>query len=475
MMQESGTRRSGDSIVRLQMRLALCAVVLTVLGGAIGVLHYIPELSPRLNAAGLSLAKLRPLHTTFASVWIFGAAVAVVYHFLSQRDDGLKRADIRRFWFHTTCWLLAGVGILVTIMAGVFSGREYIGFHPAFSVLLLVGWAAFAVSFLKRSLPGFFHQPVYLWFWTVGTLYFMYTFIEAHAYLLPFVGERPVRDLALQWKSCGTLVGSFNFMVYGSLLYVSEKVTGDKKYAQSPIAFWLFGVGCLNSFTNYVHHTYHLPQRHSVKWIAFVVSMTEIIILLRLMIDIRRSLAQKNGGGGFTAVKGYLTSAKWWTACMLVTAIVISVPNLNSLIHGTKVVVGHSMGTELGIDTMVLLAAFAYLIAQLTGNRAAEKLDHPRMRRNLIFLNLSVAALVTWLTVSGAVHGFNRYMGHALPTWVTYERFLFPLTAFCVGLALLGLVWQWMPLLKLRPAERAPTDATRPAQPVEEEVGVGKA
>ena len=30
------------------------------------------------------------------------------------------------------------------------------------------------------------------------------------------------------------------------------------------------GIGLLNSFTNYAHHTYHLPQSHVVKWVAFV-------------------------------------------------------------------------------------------------------------------------------------------------------------------------------------------------------------
>ena len=48
-----------------------------------------------------------------------------------------------------------------------------------------------------------------------------------HAYLLPSVFESPIRDLQVQWKSCGTLVGSFNFMMYGSLTYVGEKMSGD--------------------------------------------------------------------------------------------------------------------------------------------------------------------------------------------------------------------------------------------------------
>ena len=276
-------------IVVVQLRMALACIAIAVLGGAAAVLHYIPSLSPAVHAMGLPLTSLRPLHTTFASLWIFGAAIAVVYDWLGREGSGLQAGDLRRFRFHTVLWITAGLGVVVTLFLGIYSGREYLGFHPALSALFLLGWLAFAWTVLKRTLRGFWSRPIYVWFWTVGTLYFLYTFVEGHAYLLPGVAAQPVRDIGLHWKSCGTLVGSFNFLVYGSLIYVSERLSNDKSYGQSSIAFWLFGVGCLNSFTNFAHHTYHLPQSHAVKWIAFVVSMAEIVILLKLTFDIVRS------------------------------------------------------------------------------------------------------------------------------------------------------------------------------------------
>ena len=450
-------------VILIQLRMALLCVVLAVLGGAAGVLHYVPDLSPRLNELGLGLTKLRPIHTSFASVWIFGAAVAVVYHYLANTGGGLTRGDLIRFRIHTVCWLAAGVGILVSLLYGVTSGREYLGFHPLLSALLLLGWVLFAISFLKRSLHGFFQQPIYIWFWTVGVLYFMYTFIEGHAYLLPLVGDHPVRDLQIQWKSCGTLVGSFNFMVYGCLIYVTERMSGDRSYGHSNLAFLLFGVGCLNSFTNYAHHTYHLPQSHTVKWIAFVVSMAEVLILLRLMIDIRRMLKRRLNTVSFSSALAYLTSAKWWTAAMLFSSLLISIPSLNSMIHGTKVVVGHAMGTELGIDSMVLFGAVAFLLGELCGRRSesAARLNRPGQRRLLLAMNVAMAGLILWLTISGAVHGYFRYNGLPNPEWISYEKYVFPVLGAAVGLTLLSLVFSWTPLLLNRPA----TDHTEPARP----------
>ncbi|MEO6594971.1 MAG: cbb3-type cytochrome c oxidase subunit I [Planctomycetota bacterium] len=416
----------------VQLRMALSCILIAVLGGAVGALHYVPAASAYLNGLGITLPQMRPIHTAFASLWIFGASVAVMYHWLATQHGGLTAADRVRFRVHTVCWLLAGAGIFVTLLLGISSGREYIGFHPAFSALLLIGWFAFAWNFLRHLRHGFWGQPIYVWFWTVGTLFFVYTFVEGHAYLLPSVFENPVRDLQVQWKSCGTLVGSFNFLMYGSLTYVGEKLSGDPRYAQSKTAFWLFGVGCLNSFTNYVHHTYHLPQVHIVKWVAFVVSMAELIILLKVVVDVGRSL-KKRDPAAFCGRGAWLVQAKWWTVVMLFTSILISVPNLNSVIHGTQAVMGHAMGATIGIDTIVLLGTSSWLVVELHGSRVLTRLDAPLTRRTIGWISGALFALVGWLTAAGTVHGIARYNGEATPAWVTDSRFLLPVIGSVLG------------------------------------------
>jgi nitric oxide reductase subunit B len=458
------TLTSAQTITVIQLRMALACVVIAVLGGVLSALHYVPALSPALHEAGFGLTKLRPLHTTFASVWIFGGCVAVMYHYLANEAGGLSRGDTRRFWFHTACWITAGIGIVITLALGVFTGREYIGLHPAFSVLMLLGWFAFAINFLRRALPGFWSKPVYMYFWTTGVLYFVYTFVEGHAYLLPSVQEYPLRDINLHWKSCGTLVGSFNFLVYGSLIYISERLTGDRKYGQSGIAFMLFGVGCLNSFTNYAHHTYHVPQSHLVKWIAFVVSMTEVVILAKIMFDLVKALRKRAPAGRYDATLGFLVAAKWWTMVMLFFSILISVPTLNSLIHGTHMVTGHAMGTELGIDSMVLFGAITFLLTDLYRRcpSVCAQLHAPRMRSFTVVLNVAMAVLVAWLSVSGTVHGIYRYYGEASPAWVGWSKFVFPVTGTVLALVLLHLVARWSPLL-WDVLARAQRDAAIPA------------
>ena len=435
---------SAGHIVTTQLRMGLACLLLAILGGAASVLHYVPASSLWLNAHGLTLPKLRPVHTTFVTLWIYGAAIAAVYHWIAHQPGGLRRGDILRFRFHTFCWLASGAGILFTTLLGISSGREYLEFHPLFSIPLLAGWLAFAWSFVQRAFPGFWGRPVYVYMWSVGVCLFAYAFTEAHAWLLPGVGERPLRDLQLQWKSCGTLVGSFNFMVYGTIAYLRERVTGDAKSGHSFTVFLLFGVGCLNSFTNYVHHTYHVPGAEAAKWIAFLVSMAEVVILWRVFQDVVNSL--RAGAPGHPVLR-FLASARNWNCFNLVYAIAISVPNLNSIIHGTHVVAAHAMGAEIGIDSMVLFGALVFFLPQTAG---------PGLVLNLRALNWSAGALVVWLTTIGVANGWTRYHGDVPPQWVTGGFWVFPVLGSAVALSVLGLIVRYgVPLVRMEPVAAA--------------------
>ena len=448
---------SSEKVIVWQLRLAIAAVFVAVGAGLVGALHYIEPVSVNLNAWGIQLTQLRPIHTTFAHFWIFSACVAVIYRYIHDRHGGFNKGELLRFKFHLACWLAASAGVLITLALGITSGREYLGFHPIFSAILLAGWIAFAWTWFARTARDFWSQPVYVYMWSVGILYFIYTFVEGHAYLLPSIAEQPIVDLQIQWKSCGTLVGSFNFLMYGSLMYIGEKMSGDRNYARSRLAFALFAVGTLNSFTNYAHHTYHLPQMELIKWVSFSVSMLEIVILWRIIVDIVGLVQKRRLGGEFDTATSFLVSSKWWTSALLPISILISVPPLNAFIHGTHVVLGHAMGAELGINTMVLLGAFAYLMKELYPRdpKVHAMLDGRGWKAHIILLNVSMALLIAWLTISGLVHGLYRYEGLEAPVWIVKGRHMMVLAGTGMAVALLGIMFRWARLLVGIEARRA--------------------
>lgn len=439
----------------LFIRGGLIAIAVTLVGGILGALYSIPTLAPAFQSLGLDLRQLRPIHTTFASAWIFLGGVAVVHRWLQDYGGTPTRGDRIRLRVQVVTWAIAGLGILATLMVGVGSGREYVGFHPVFSALILVGWLCYAWNFFRIAGPGFFERPLYLTMWGVGMLFFIVTFVEQHLYLIPGVFTNPLQDLQVQWKATGTLVGAFNLFVYGSIIYIGERISGDPEYGHSRTAYALFGVGLLNSFTNFAHHTYHLPQDHLVKWISFVVSMMEITILCRAIYDLWK-LVRTTEQRAFCAARGSFAASKYWSVFILLSAILISIPPLNAVIHGTYAVTGHAMGATIGIDTMVLIGAIIWILgehlAAREGEESADVLHTVAMRRIVVGLNFGVAALVGWLHVSGTITGISRagfapgevYVPPAwLPMW---NGILFAATGFVALVFFVALLWKLVPV-----------------------------
>lgn len=397
------------------MRGSFIAIAVTLAAGLLGALYMIPAVAPFMQSLGLDLRQLRPIHTTFAGAWIFLGGAAVVYRFLQELGGPITAGDRWRLRVQVLAWALAGAGILATLLFRVTSGREYVGFHPAFSALILVGWLCYLWNFFRVVGRSFWQQPIYVTMWGVAFFLFLYTFGEQHAYLLPGIFADPIHDLRIQWKATGVLVGSFNLFVYGTIYFIAERISGDTQYCYSKTAYALFAVGLLNSFTNFGHHTYHLPQSAAVNWISFVVSMTEIIILARAMQEIWCAIRDKVRRP-FSAALASFTAAKWWIVAILFTSVIISIPPINAVIHGTYVVTGHAMGATIGIDSMILLGALFWILSEFMsragGGQRARTVNSQQMRRLLIGLNVSVAALVVWLHVAGLVTGVTR-MGFA--------------------------------------------------------------
>lgn len=379
------------------------------------------------------MQQARATHTTFAIAWIYLAAISVVYAFMEQNESLCTPAWRRRAQIQMVLWVAAGAGALISFMLKIFSGREYVEYHPALSLLIYIGWVLFFVNLINHTCRNFWQAPVYIFLWVVGAALFLVTYFEAHLWYLAALADFSVADMQIQWKSVGTMAGSFNMLVYGSGIFLAEKISGTTAYARSRTAFALFWIGLLNSFTNYTHHTYTLPQDNLVKWIGFAVSMLEILILFRVVSD----LLQKCESAPANDSRMFLRCSKWWTAANLALAIAMSVPALNVLFHGTHVVVAHAMGTTIGIDTLILFGASSWLLQ-----------GYPRAPRALPLLvtsslNLALSIFLGSLLVLGYSNAIAHFFGgdNSVKPWA--------IAGMCLGGALLslviaGLVLRWM-------------------------------
>lgn len=449
---------------------ALTACTLAIVFGAIAALTYRADYHP---VAGLTLQHLRPLHTTMGVAWIYLGGAAVVYFYLLSGPAPVPRLFLLRLKAQLLLWGAAGLGILVSLWMGRFSGREYMGAHWHWSIPIYLGWILFAWNYFSVQRWSLRDKPVYVYMWHTAMLLFLFSFAEGHAWLLERVGAVTLRDIALQWKSYGPLVGSFNLLVYGSLSFLACRIAGSDRSARSPAAFALLFLGLLNSFTNFGHHTYHLPQSHLVKWISCIVSLSEAVLVVRYLLNVLGCLRSRAGEDGLPGVRLLLAFASIWSFLHVGAAVLISVPPLNTFIHGTHFVMGHAMGSMLGIDSTILWAVLLYVLHQFA------PAGRPFMSRRAAawtfgWINLTMFCLIALLMGKGTIDGYLRYLGPLAPAppaalmWFPHLLITFG-TALGAGILWVNFTWTFALVRPRRPAsvaDRFAENGVRPHFPV---------
>lgn len=338
------------STSKLFLATGLILLLVGMFFGIVGALQYVV---PGFLKSYLSFEKVRPLHVSSVIFWILTAAIGGVLHYTQEyTNKKLFSASLSRIQ------LLLFVGtiilILISYLIGSFGGREYWEFPPILAVPIVIGWVLFLINYTK-SIKSLRNQPVYVWMWLTGVVGFLFIFSESYLWLLPYFQQDVVRDMTVQWKSYGSLVGCWNMLIYGSGIYLMEKISANKKYSHSNIGFALYFLGLFNLFFNWSHHIYTLPISSHIKHIGYLVSMTELLILGRMIYNWKGTLTQAQKFNHLVPFR-FLWAADVWIFLNLILAILMSVPAINIYTHGTHVTVAHVMGTTIGINTMLLMA-----------------------------------------------------------------------------------------------------------------------
>ncbi len=367
--------------------------------GLVAALQYV---LPGIGKEVFSFEKLRPLHVSSAVFWILMTAMGTVLTFL-QEIKPFPNTTHRLVKIQFYLFEISFVSILVSYCFGVFGGREYWEFHPIFSIPIVIGWGIFLVNFLTNN-KTLKNQPVYVWMWTTGVVFFLFTYIESNLWLIPGIGNRLIQDMTIQWKSYGSMVGAWNMLIYGSSIYLMDKIAGNQKYSQSNMAFGLYFLGLFNLMFNWGHHIYTLPTASYTHIIAYGVSMTELFILGRIIYLWRKSLTFDRKHKHIQAY-WFLYAADIWVFINLGLAIAMSIPALNLYMHGTHIIVAHTMGTTIGINTMLLLS-FAY---DVLGKKQAEIKISTNFKTAFLVTNISLSLFFISLIIAGVLKSYWQF------------------------------------------------------------------
>lgn len=333
------------------------ALIMLFFGLNFGVLAAHSYTSPGILKELVGFIKLRPMHVSSVIFWILLGATGSLYLAFDLLELKIRRSIV--FW-QIVLWIVAIVGIFYSYFVGDFGGREYWEYPPIWSLPLLIAWVLMVIQFFL-TIHYTDKSPVYFWMWGTGLSFFVFVFLENYLWMFNVVRADFIKDTTLQWKVNGSLVGCWNQLIYGTSFFLMEKITGDTKPARSKLVFFMYFLGLFNLMFNWSHHIYTLPTAKYIRYVGYIVSMTEWLIFFRMIWTFRSTISasQKHM---YSFCYKFLIAAECWVFINLFIALLMSIPVINLFTHGTHITVAHAMGTTIGINTMILFGAISFSV-----------------------------------------------------------------------------------------------------------------
>lgn len=415
--------RDNDYIGLNFIRLGMLALAVGMFFGVIGGFQFLfPQFLQELL-----FTKTRPLHVSMVISWIFLAAIGGIYLYLPRRCN-LELWSPRAANVHFWVFVVTGIAILFSYLTGRFGGREYFEYPVALSIPIFLTWILFGLNYFNTVRRTKGAWPVYYWMWGTGIVFFFITFCESYLWLIPYFRESMVREIIVQWKSYGALTGSWNMLVYGTAIFVASRIAGNEETARSKLAYSLYFLGLFNLMFGWAHHTYLVPSETWIRTFAYAVSMTELLILGKILWDWRASLDSLQKNRHCNAYR-FMFAADIWVFVNLVLALFISVPAFNLITHGTHVTVAHAMGSTIGINTMILLSSVFYIIREELPREIHAKCSRQVMT-GFWMANISLAVFFAALLLAG--------FGKGLYDGVSFQEMMLQIRPFLVVFAVSG-------------------------------------
>ena len=399
---------------------ALCMLVLGLCFGILAATIYI---FPEFLKQQLGFVSLRPLHVSSAIFWIILGSTGCVYNGL--KEEITKPITYTIAFAQWVLWIIALVGILCCYLNKDFGGREYWEFNPVWALPIAGAWFLFLINVLGL-LKKIKDWPVYLWMWLTGVLFFLFTFSENYLWVFPYFRNHFITDMTIQWKVNGSLVGSWNQILYGTAIFLMDKISNTKNAGRSKFAFAMYFLGLFNLLFNWSHHIYTLPTERYIRYIGYAVSMTEWVFFIKIVLDWKSTMSIVQQNYHYFPYR-FLMATDIWVFMNMGQAILMSIPAINRYTHGTHVTVAHAMGTTIGINTMILLAAcFEFF----------DKKDKSKYA-NCLFWLLQISLLIFWLSLNAA--GIQKGIWQLSSHQGSYSKMMESLRPYFIGFACAGL------------------------------------
>lgn len=404
------------------------ALSMLALGLFFGLMAAFTYIYPDFLKNSLGFISLRPLHVSSAMFWIILGATGCVYSGLKiVSNEKLSNNLMILQWL---LWLIAIVGIYFSYFTKQFGGREYWEFNPIWAIPIALAWILFVIN-ISKLIKQVRKWPVYVWMWLTGTVFFLFTFTENYLWLIPYFREHFITDTTIQWKVNGSLVGSWNQLLYGTAFFLMDRITNTKSVGKNNLAFAMYFLGLFNLMFNWGHHVYTLPTEKYIRYVGYIVSMTEWVFFLKIIYNWKGTVNDIQKHNHYYPYK-FLIASDVWVFINMGQAILLSIPAINIYTHGTHVTVAHAMGTTIGINSMILFAAcFEFLQVNHLN------LKSPNKKLLFSFWLLQISLFIFWLTLN--IAGIKKGIWQLSTPQISYSNLMQSLHPYFVVFVIAGI------------------------------------
>lgn len=395
--------------VRFFLLAMVCIVVAVVLGMVVSL---------KLADYGFALdwipfQRLRPLHTFFSISAVISGLLGLIATI--NRDTSRSDTLSQQQFLLMTLFIVIGA---VTLAMGITSGREYISWHPALSVLLFGALAIASFGVFRNWRLMARRSPESSWLIGFGSLFILGGLIESHLWLWPSVGYNSVRDLTVQWHGLDIFFAGLNAALYGCAIQITTPQTKSLR------GRWLFVIATVSLLFTFGHHHYASPQPDLLKTLSFLASMLAMVSFVR---HLRATLQLSGEPNHLTPL---LKAVETWTLVAAGSGILLAIPYINTVFHGTYAVVVHAMGSMIGVNLMIILAGgFAFVGME-------DQVSPRRIYIAVKLINYSLTALWVLFMLTGLAEGVLRTTTDYLLIYANLQPLLAVLPV--IGLALMS-------------------------------------
>jgi nitric oxide reductase subunit B len=383
------------------------ALILLLAGLFLGIIAAIAFFKPDYFAHMMPFQQLRPFHVSAVLFWIISGAAGSIIVYKNKVFPGLPQKNNFILAF-IVLWICTIILIFLSYCFEQYGGREYWEFPPVLNIIILLAWICLMISFFSTVLKAAKDQPVYVWMWSTGILFFFFTFTEQNLWHIPWFRNSFLKEMTIQWKSNGSMVGAWNQMIYGTSIYLMVQISGDEGMAKTKKAYFFYFLGLTNLIFNWGHHIYNIPAAAWIRDVSYLISMTEWLIVISIIQGFKSKLEETRKFNNLITYQ-FLLASEFWVFMNLVLALFMSIPAINRYTHGTHITVAHAMGTTIGINSMILLGSISYLLKM-------DKSVNRKMHMNLKFgyWVTQISLIIFWLAliIAGIIKGYQMQVLH---------------------------------------------------------------